>query len=198
VKHHHRVLSEALAHAVKWGLVGRNVAQAVTLPKPVNKEMQVLDGNGINRLLEAAQGTIYYPAIHLAVFTGMRRSEIFGQRWGDLEAGVLTVNQVLHVLPGGMVVFQEPKTARSKRAITLGPAAVLALKAHRERVEADRAMLGRPLAKDDLVFAEPHLTRPRLASPCCPTRSRTPLPGLPAKLASTSGCMTCAILIFRN
>jgi hypothetical protein len=116
-----------------------------------------------------------------------------------LEAGVLTVNQVLHVLPGGMVVFQEPKTARSKRAITLGPAAVLALKAHRERVEADRAMLGRPLAKDDLVFAEPPPDKTSPGKPMLPNTLTHAFARIARKeLASTSGCMTCAILIFRN
>jgi integrase len=117
----------------------------------------VLDSNGINRLLEAAQSTMYYSAIHFAVFSGLRRSEVLGLRWRDLDldGGTLTVNQVLHVLKGGEVVFQEPKTARSKRTIALYPASALALKAHREKAEADRAMLGCPLKADDLVLAEP-------------------------------------------
>jgi integrase len=123
----------------------------------VNKEMHILDSAGIRLLLEAAQGTLYYPAIHLAVFSGMRRSEVLGLRWRDLDmvGSALTVNQVLHVLPGGKVIFQEPKTDRSRRTITLGPSAVLALKAHRERVESDRALLGNPIGEDDLVFANP-------------------------------------------
>jgi integrase len=72
-----------------------------------------------------------------------------------MVGSALTVNQVLHVLPGGKVIFQEPKTDRSRRTITLGPSAVLALKAHRERVESDRALLGNPIGEDDLVFANP-------------------------------------------
>jgi integrase len=157
VKHHHRVLSEALNHAMRWGLVGRNVALAVDPPRPVNKEMRILDGDGIHQLLEAARGTLYYPAIYLAVFSGMRRSEVLGLRWRDLDldGSTLTVNQVLHVLPGGKVIFQEPKTDRSRRTITLGPSAVLALKAHRERAEADRAILGYHIGEEDLVFANP-------------------------------------------
>jgi integrase len=63
------------------------------------------------------------------------------------------MNQVLHVLPGRKVIYQEPKTDRSRRTVTLGPGAVLALKAHREWVEANRAMLEYPLAEDGLVFA---------------------------------------------
>ena len=164
MKHHHWVLSEALNHAVKWGLLGRNVALAANPHKPIKKEMHVLDGNGINRLLESTQGTVYYPAIHLAVSTGMRRSEILGLRWRDLDldGSTLTVNQVLHVLKGGKVIFQEPKTGRPRRTVTLGPAAVLTLKAHREKIEADRALLESPLTEDDLVFADPTTGRSML------------------------------------
>lgn len=155
VLHHHRVLSEALNHATRWGLVGRNIAQAVDPPRPVGKEMQVLDTKGVEILLTEAQGTMYYPLIHLALFSGLRRSELLGLRWPDidLDAGTLTVNQVLHCVAGGAVVFQEPKTARSKRTVALSPAAVLALKAHRDRVEAHRAILETSLSPDDLVFA---------------------------------------------
>ena len=60
---------------------------------------------------------------------------------------------VLHHLLDGRMVFQEPKTARSRRLIALSPAAVLALKSHREKQEADRDLMGRELTAGDLVFA---------------------------------------------
>jgi len=155
VLHHHRVLSEALTHAVKWGLVGRNVAEAVDPPRPTRKEMATLDAAGVQRLLEAAQGTPYHAALHLAIYSGMRRSELCGLRWQDVDLalGTASVCQVLHVLRGGRRVFMEPKSAKGRRLIALSPAAVLALRAHRERVEADYAKMEKPLAPSDLVFA---------------------------------------------
>jgi integrase len=157
VLHHHRVISESLNHAVKWGMVARNVALAVDPPRPVQKEMQILSDDGIAQLLEGARSTQYYPLIYLAIFSGLRRSEILGLRWRDLdfERSTILVHQVLHCLPGGRIVFQEPKTSRSKRTVTLSPAPILVLKAHRERVEADRFTLEMPLSGDDLVFTEP-------------------------------------------
>ena len=100
---HHRVLSEALSHAVKWGLVARNVAQAVDPPHPRNKEMSTLGAEGIRRLLEAAQRSVYYPLIHLAVYTGLRRSEFLGLRWKDVDLvmGTVSVSHVMHMLRGG-------------------------------------------------------------------------------------------------
>jgi integrase len=154
---HHRLLKEALGHAVRWGLVSRNVAEAVDPPRYTTPEMHALDQDGVERVLAVFAGSKYYPLVHLAIFSGLRRSELLGLRWKDLDLinNSLTVNQVIHVLEGGKVVFQEPKTSRSKRTVTLGPLAILVLKGHREKIEAIRSDLGIPLTENDLVFAYP-------------------------------------------
>ena len=155
VVHHHRVLREALSHAVKWGLVGRNVADAVDPPRAVNKEMKALDSAGVLRLLDAARGTIYFPLINLATFTGMRRSELLGLRWLDLNLsrGTVSIVQVLHCLPGGRIVFEQPKTARSKRLVKLSHETTLALRAYRDTVEADLEQVGDSISGDRLLFS---------------------------------------------
>jgi integrase len=152
---HHRVLSEALSHAVKWGLVARNIAQAADPPSPRRKEMAVLDKGSIYKLLEAAQGTRYYSMIHLALYTGLRRSEFLGLRWRDidLDMATLSVVQVIHKLRDRRVIFQEPKSAKGRRLVALSPAAVLTLKGHRERQEADLALVGASIRDDALVFS---------------------------------------------
>ena len=154
---HHRVLREALGHALKWGLVARNVAQAVDPPRPVRKEMATVDSTGVRKLLEAAQGTVYYPILHLLVYTGLRRSEVLGLHWKDvdLDMGTLSVVQVMHRLRDGRIIFQEPKTPKGRRQVALSPTAVLAMKAHRERQEADRGMMGNALLENDIVFSKP-------------------------------------------
>ena len=98
VKHHHRVLSGALNYAVRMNLVARNVAQAVTPPRPVNQEMNVLDEAGVEAFLAAAKETPYYHFFHLAVYTGLRRSELLGLRWKDIDLflATLSVTQVMH------------------------------------------------------------------------------------------------------
>ena len=156
VVHHHRVLREALSHAVKWGLVGRNVADAVDPPRAVNKEMKALDSAGVLRLLDAARGTVYFPLINLATFTGMRRSELLGLRWLDLNLsrGTVSIAQVLHCLPGGRIVFEQPKTARSKRLVKLSHETTLALRAYRDTVEADLEQVGDSISGDRLLFSQ--------------------------------------------
>ena len=154
VQHHHRVISEALGHAVKWGLVGRNVALAVDPPKPKQKEMRAMGTEEVHRLLKAAEGTIYYPAIHLALFTGLRRSELLGLRWQDIDLNMVTlsVSRAYQRLPGGRDVFEPPKSAKSRRQVALPPTAVLSLKAHLERQQTNAALLGGALSHDTRVF----------------------------------------------
>ncbi len=96
----------------------------------------------------------------------MRRSELLGLRWKDVDLDMATVSvtQVMHRLKDGRVIYDEPKTAKGRRLIALTPTAALALKAHQERREADRALLEAPLTADDLAFA--HLD----GSPLVPDR----------------------------
>jgi integrase len=154
---HHRVLSEALSHAVQWGLASRNVAKAVDAPRYDRTEIATMDADDVHRLLSEAHGTMYYSLIHLAVFTGLRRGELLGLRWKDVDLDLadLSVSQVLHRLPGKRTVFAEPKTQKARRVVALSPTAILTLRAHRERQEADRESVGRIPAADDLVFSQP-------------------------------------------
>ena len=150
------MLSEALGHAVKWGLLGRNVGEAVDPPRPKKKEMRALDADGVRRVLKAAEGTRYHAAIHLALFTGLRRSELLGLRWQDvdLHMATLSVPRGFHRLLGARDVFEEPKSATGSRQVALSPAASMALRGHRERMEADFAALGTILAPETPVFCK--------------------------------------------
>ena len=117
--------------------------------------MKALDSAGVLRLLDAARGTIYFPLINLATFTGMRRSELLGLRWLDLNLsrGTVSIVQVLHCLPGGRIVFEQPKTARSKRLVKLSHETTLALRAYRDTVEADLEQVGDSISGDRLLFS---------------------------------------------
>lgn len=164
VKFHHAVIHKALQTAVKWGLVSRNVADGVDVPRARPSEMQTWDEDDIARFLESAKSGPYYALFYTALFTGMRRSELLALRWQDVDFAFsqVYVNRSLHHLKDGNYVFTQPKSARSRRTIALPPSAILTLKGHKERQEAMRAMLGLPLKDDDLVFSslEGHPLRP--------------------------------------
>jgi len=160
VKYHHTVIHKALQTAVKWGLVSRNVADGVDIPRACHKEMQTWDEDDVTRFLEIAKDSPYYALFYTALFTGMRRSELLALRWQDVDFvfSQVYVSRSLHHLKDGSYVFTQPKSATSKRTIALPPSAILVLKEHYGKQKLERVMLGIQLKDDDLVFS--HLDKP--------------------------------------
>ncbi len=119
--------------------------------------MQTLDEDGVRVFLEAARQTPYYALFYLALFSGMRRSELLALQWGDvdLDLGQVFVTRTLHHLRDGSTVFRTPKTAKGRRLIALPPSASLMLREHREKQEIDRLFLGQSSQNSDLVFSRP-------------------------------------------
>jgi integrase len=154
VLHHHRILREALEQAVKWQLLARNPADAVEPPRPGQKEMNALDEEQTVRLLKAAEGTRLYVPVVLAIATGLRRGELLGLRWADLnlEAGTLTVNRTLQVTRKG-ISYKEPKTRRSRRTIPLPAFAVEVLLRHKGKQAETKLRLGPAYHDNGLVIA---------------------------------------------
>jgi len=156
VLHHHRVLRAALRRAVMWGLLGINPADAVEPPRPTRKETRVLSDSDAATLLRAVEPTRHYVPTLLALTTGMRRGEILGLRWADLDldAGTLAVRQTLEQTRAGLR-FKEPKTQKSRRLVPLASIAIEALRAHRGTQVASRLALGVVYQDSDLVFPAP-------------------------------------------
>ena len=101
-------------------------------------------------------------AYRLLLSTGMRRGELLGLRWGDvdLDAGRLTVRRTLITTdvqrkgePG--YSWSEPKTKAGRRPIALDPDTVRVLREHRRRQAAERLAFGPGYADADLVVCEP-------------------------------------------
>lgn len=157
VLRHHRILSEALKHAVKWGLVARNVAMAVDPPRPAHFEVGVMTQEDVPAFLEAAKDSPFYSLFFLALYTGLRRGEAMGLRWKDVDLDManISVCQILQRLPHQGFSFREPKTARSRRQVALPPSAALMLREVRNQAEATQRLLGHVLDDNQLVFSHP-------------------------------------------
>lgn len=169
----HAVLHRALEQAAKDGEVVRNVAALVDLPRVPHREIQVISGEQMKVLLVEAEADRFAAAYVVAVTTGMRWGELFGMRWTDvdLDAGAIQVRRSLIQVKGGGLVFDDTKTARSRRTVHLSQYAVDALREHRQRQREERiAALG--WADRDLVFAS------EIGTPIHPSnfRSRSWLP----------------------
>src|SRR5215211_7682697 len=85
INHIHAILHRALDQAVRWGLLLRNVTDAVDPPRRANPEMKTWDAREVTAILAAAAGDDLEALWRLALLTGMRRGELLGLRWMDLD-----------------------------------------------------------------------------------------------------------------
>jgi integrase len=148
----HTTLHKALKQAVRWGLVPRNVTEAVTAPRPTKKEIHPLTPIEARTLLEAAKGERFEALYVLAVTAGLRRGELLGLRWTDvdLERGYVQVRQQLIRTEGGLT-FTSPKGGRS-RSVRLTTSAIEVLESHRERQLEEKLRLAGLWSENGLVF----------------------------------------------
>ncbi|MBI4186692.1 MAG: site-specific integrase [Chloroflexi bacterium] len=157
VRYQHVILHKALETAMKWGLVARNVADGVDVPRARRTEIQTWDESEVACFLEAAKGSPYYALFYTNLFTGMRRNELLALRWQDIDFlyGQISVSRGLHHLADGSYVFTQPKSVKSGRTIALTPSTSLLLQEHKAKKEFDHRMIGIPSQDSDLVFSTP-------------------------------------------
>jgi integrase len=147
------VLRRALGQAMKWSLVGRNVATLVDPPRSMRKPVQPLTAEQARHFIDATKNDRLGPLFQVAITTGLRQGELFGLRWQDvdLDAGTLAVRHALQRI-GGEPTFVEPKTALSRRSITLPASAIAALRSQRIRQLEMRLAAGTAWQDWELVF----------------------------------------------
>lgn len=154
----HGVLHRALNNAVRWNLISRNVTEAVTLPKAERKEHRTLNQEEANRLITIVSGTRLEALLILALTTAMRKGELLGLRWSDIDLGkqVLQVRRTLNRVAGYGFVVNEPKTKSSKRKIMLTLSAIETLLRHEELQRQEREKAGEKWKDLGLVFCNKH------------------------------------------
>ncbi len=153
ILHHDRLLNVALKRARALNLIPRNPVEDVSRPTVPDREIQTIDDRQVAKLLATIQGTRLYEPVFLALTTGLRRGEILGLRWSDLDLsrGMVTVQQSLEQTKGGLR-FKPPKTRKGRRSVTLPVIAMEALREHRRRQAEERMALG--LGKPETVFTD--------------------------------------------
>jgi integrase len=157
VLYHHRILSEALSHAMKIGLIARNVATVVDPPRPRRITMNTLSHADVSKFLEAAKDDpVFYVLFCTLLYTGLRRGELLALRWRnlDLDLSELHVLETAYKLSNGEYVIKEPKTMHSRRRVSLPPSLALLLRQYRKDQERFFAAFGKQITDDDFVFSQ--------------------------------------------
>jgi integrase len=145
-------LKQALEWAVSVDLLPKNPAAKVKPPNWTPTERTVWNAEEARRFLAAAESDTYRALWVLALATGLRRGELLGLRWQDLDldAGRLTVKQAL-VMLGGKAVIQAPKSKAAFRSVKLTADAIAAMREHKVR-QAERELGSVHWKKTGLVF----------------------------------------------
>jgi integrase len=133
VRYIHMIIRSCLEQAKKEGRIIINPADATKLPVDPKKDILFLDTEQVKIFLAEARKTDYFVAYFLALNTGVRRGELLGLRWEDvnLKEGHISINQSLVRVKSGLI-FQEPKTKLSKRMIGISKTVIKELKKHRK------------------------------------------------------------------
>jgi integrase len=147
----HRVLVQSLGWAVKWGLIVSNPASAAQPPRARRPEFIAMDQALAERILVLVSGTRLELPVAIAIATGLRRGELLGLRWGDVDEDYTVAHVRRSVEPVDGRSFQEPKTARSRRAVVLPGFLHPYLKRQRESQAQRRQQLGSVWHDGDLI-----------------------------------------------
>ncbi|HVA75513.1 MAG TPA: tyrosine-type recombinase/integrase [Acidimicrobiales bacterium] len=156
IRHMHRVLSTALHQAEKWDLVERAATDKATPPKHVDMPVRAPSPEVVLGLIEEARARdlpLLAAAIFVSATTGLRRGELCGLRWSDIDFDrrTLTVARSVKHDDGPGWIVGDTKTHKVRR-IAIDTATIEVLAEHRVVMESAAHAAGVTIKKDGYVF----------------------------------------------
>ena len=143
VRNLHGLLTRAFKDGIRWGRLQRNPCDAADPPKGKSPEMKAWTTDELRAFIKSVQSHRWVGVWALMATTGMRRGEVLGLRWTDvdLEAGTVTIRST-RIRYNKTIAASTPKTARGNRTISIGPATVLALRGWKKAQTSERLVMG--------------------------------------------------------
>ncbi|MCN9244856.1 site-specific integrase [Streptomyces sp. RY43-2] len=153
----HAVLKSALEHAVREDELPRNVARNVKTTTPRPRRFQPLTAAEARQFLQAAADDRLHALYELALRTGLRKGELLGLHWEDLDLdrGTATIHRSLQRTRTQGLTVLNTKTLASERRIALPTECIASLKIHQERQQEKRQAAGTGWTDNGLVFTTP-------------------------------------------
>jgi len=139
IRYIHTIINAALKQAVKNQLVFRNVAEATTLPKQEKSQVRAMTLDEQTNFLRVSQGDRMAAAFIVLFATGLRRGELLGLKWRNVNLGLarISIEENLVQTYTRSFQYQLPKTEKSKGQIPLNKSALEAFKEHRKAMLAE-------------------------------------------------------------
>lgn len=159
IRHMHNILKQALDRAVENQLVPYNIMSNVKPPKIVRtREVHVFTKDEALRYLNALKERRLYAAFVLDLTIGLRRGELLGLQWSDLDTNTnilkiqRQVSRVEKEDGGSSLEYGPLKTKSSYRQIVLPPIIIAELKAHKKRQAQEKLLAGNGYMDEGLIF----------------------------------------------
>ncbi|MHB9857443.1 tyrosine-type recombinase/integrase [Streptomyces sp. YIM S03343] len=170
----HSVLKSALEHAVREEEIPRNVARNVRTGTPRPRRFEPLTADEARQFLTATRGHRLHALFELALHTGLRKGELLGLHWEDLDlgSGTAAIRRTLQRTSAGGLTTLPTKTRASERRIALPARCVQSLKHHHKQQQREREAAGTTWQHNGHVFTTP---QGRLIDPTNLTRTFTTL-----------------------
>jgi len=164
VRYHHSVLKRAFHIAIKWRRMKINPADLVTKPEKIKKEAKYLKPDQLNKLLDLVDNDFYKNIFEFAARTGMRRGEILGLQWSevDFDKGLIKVKQSLQRVNNEIVIQGWTKNKKN-RFVPISKKIKKILKKLKLKQSEAKLILGKNYNKNNLVFV-----RLETGDPPCP------------------------------
>ena len=159
IRHYHSFLSSVLGVAVKWGLIPSNPCERATLPKKEKTRPRYLDEEQAGRLLELIEGEDmqFKTMIKMFMFTGMRREELCGLEWKDIDfkTSVIRIERASLYIPHEGIITDTTKNDSSTRYIKAPAVAIQLLKEYKRWQAQKRLSMGDRWVDCDRLFTKP-------------------------------------------
>lgn len=156
IKHTYHVLRGAMDKAVQAGLIHRSPCAGIQLPKGEKKKPVIYDEVQIQQLLDFARGTEMELIIDLELCMGMRRGELLGLQWQDVNWEKNQIHIIRsRVAVDGKSVVKQPKTESGTRTLDVPEILMKKLKSYKVKCMEQKIRVGRRLLEEDFIIVHP-------------------------------------------
>lgn len=158
IREHHVLISSMLKRAVKWNLIKENIAYRADPPRANPSDIDFLDEKEIQAIISALESEpiTYKTMIVLIFFTGMRRGELFGLEWKDIDFdnNTLKIERTSQYIGNKTIITKGPKTRSGHREIYISQSLVRVLKKYRAWQAQRRLDVGSDWNDTDRLFTQ--------------------------------------------
>lgn len=154
---HKNIINQTLTEAIKNGLINQNPCTFISLPKGEKREPAFYSLNELNALLSAVKEEVFYPAIKITSFYGLRRSELVGLKWDsvDFENNRFTIENTI-VKVSKTIEKNKTKNISSHRSLPLTQDIKEMLLSMKTTEEKSAALMGKDYVRNNYVFKHPN------------------------------------------